>query len=128
METRPSTSVPDPSRPNVTVGSHAPTAAAHTARVPRGKSAEYLSADSARTGLSADSLKQGFVEHLLLGLGRAPAVATRHDAYTALALTVRDRVLRRAAQTSRRPRKKTRAWSVTFRRNFSPARTSPTTS
>ncbi|MEI6674570.1 MAG: glycogen/starch/alpha-glucan phosphorylase [Verrucomicrobiota bacterium] len=48
---------------------------------------------STRCGLSVADLRQSFLDNLFCGLGRVPMVATRHDAYTALALTVRDRVL-----------------------------------
>jgi starch phosphorylase len=47
-------------------------------------------------------LKQSFLDHLFCGLGRVPAVATWNDAYTALALTVRDRVLKQGVQTLER--------------------------
>jgi starch phosphorylase len=52
-----------------------------------------------RTGLSVADLKQSFLDHLFCGLGRVPAVATRNDAYTALAFTVRDRLLKRGVRT-----------------------------
>jgi len=55
-----------------------------------------------RTGSSVADLKQSFLDHLFCGLGRVPAVATRNDAYTALALTVRDRVLKQAVRTIER--------------------------
>jgi starch phosphorylase len=44
-------------------------------------------------------LKQAFLDNLLCSLGRVPAVATPHDAYVALALTVRDRVHRQGVRT-----------------------------
>jgi glucan phosphorylase len=44
-------------------------------------------------------LRQSFLDHLFCGLGRVPAVATRNDAYTALAFTVRDRLLKRGVRT-----------------------------
>lgn len=44
-------------------------------------------------------LKQAFLDNLLCSLGRVPAVATLHDAYVALALTVRDRVHRQGVRT-----------------------------
>jgi starch phosphorylase len=47
-------------------------------------------------------LKQSFLDHLFCGLGRVPAVATWNDAYTALALAVRDRVLKQGVQTLER--------------------------
>ena len=45
-----------------------------------------------RTGMSVADLRQSFLDNLLCGLGRAPMAATPNDIYTALALTVRDRV------------------------------------
>jgi hypothetical protein len=47
-----------------------------------------------RTGLNVEDIKQSLIDNLFCGMGRVPAVATRNDLYTALALTVRDRVLR----------------------------------
>src|SRR5436190_16852970 len=90
----------DSSYENIQVGKGAPSLTAPAAKVARGKSSEYASANSIRTGLTAPDIKQAFVENLLFGMGRAPAVATRHDAYTALALTVRDRLLRRCVLTA----------------------------
>jgi starch phosphorylase len=52
-----------------------------------------------RTGLSVADLKQSFLDHLFCGMGRVPAVATRNDAYTALALTVRDRMFKQGVRT-----------------------------
>jgi glycogen phosphorylase len=54
-----------------------------------------------RCGTSAADLKQSFLDNLVCALGRGPKLATRHDLYTALALTVRDRVLERGVQTIR---------------------------
>src|SRR6185503_20495361 len=85
---------------NIQVGTGAQTAATRTAQAPRNKSSHYVSANSIRTGLSVADIKQAFVENLLFGMGRAPAVATKHDAYTALALTVRDRLLRCCVETA----------------------------
>lgn len=68
-------------------------------RAPRRKSSEFVSADSPRAGLTVADIKQSFIEHLIIGMGRAPSVATLHDEYTALALTVRDRMLRCCVQT-----------------------------
>ena len=59
------------------------------------KSTDLAPANDVRTGLTVESIKQSFIDNLLSGLGRMPAVATPHDAYTALALSVRDRVFRR---------------------------------
>jgi glycogen phosphorylase len=55
-----------------------------------------------RCGLSVADLKQSFLDNLTCGLGRAPDIATRNDLYTALALTVRDRVLERGVRTMER--------------------------
>jgi len=52
-----------------------------------------------RTGLSVADLKQSFLDNLFCGLGRVPMAATRNDAYTALALTVRDRVFKQGVRT-----------------------------
>src|SRR5687768_11372605 len=76
------------------------TADTRAAKVERRKSIEYAPVDSIRTGLTAADIKQAFVENLLFGMGRAPAVATKHDAYIALAMTVRDRLLRRCVRTA----------------------------
>jgi glycogen phosphorylase len=54
---------------------------------------------STRCGLTVPDLKQSFLENLFCGLGRLPAAATPHDAYVALALTVRDRVLHQGVRT-----------------------------
>jgi starch phosphorylase len=56
---------------------------------------------SIRHGMSVADLKQSFIDNLACALGRGPALATRHDLYAALALTVRDRVLDRGVQTVR---------------------------
>ena len=55
--------------------------------------------DDARTGLTADAIKKGIRDNLFYALGRFPEVATRNDAYLALAYTVRDRLLRRWVDT-----------------------------
>ena len=49
--------------------------------------------------MSVADLKQSFVDNLVCALGRGPKLATRHDLYVALALTVRDRVLDKSVQT-----------------------------
>jgi starch phosphorylase len=51
--------------------------------------------------MTVADLKQSFVDNLVCALGRGPKLATRHDLYVALALTVRDRVLDRGVQTVR---------------------------
>ena len=52
-----------------------------------------------RTGLTAADIKQAFLDNLYCTLGRVPMGATVKDAYLALALTVRDRVLRQGVST-----------------------------
>jgi starch phosphorylase len=64
------------------------------------KSSDFPTSNAVRTGLSAVEIKQAFLDNLFYGLGRLPVAATLHDAYTALALTVRDRVLRRSVETA----------------------------
>ena len=51
---------------------------------------------SIRIGLTADDIKQAFRDNLVCGMGRLEAVATKHDLYFALALTVRDRLFHRS--------------------------------
>lgn len=52
-----------------------------------------------RTGTGEAALKQAFLDNLRCGLGRPLAIATPHDHYVALALTVRDHVLKKSVQT-----------------------------
>jgi len=52
-----------------------------------------------RTGMSVADLRQSFLDNLLCGLGRVPMAAGPNDIYTALALTVRDRVHKQAVRT-----------------------------
>ena len=63
------------------------------------KSSELSPIAGARCGLSVADVKQSFLDNLFCGLGRMPVAATRNDAYTALALTVRDRVLNQGVRT-----------------------------
>jgi starch phosphorylase len=49
-----------------------------------------------RTGHGTAEIKQAFLDNLHCGMGRLEAVATRHDLYFALALTVRDRLFERS--------------------------------
>jgi glycogen phosphorylase len=46
-----------------------------------------------RTGMTAASIQQAFLDNLGAGMGRVREFATKHDLYVALALTVRDRLL-----------------------------------
>ena len=52
-----------------------------------------------RIGLSAEEIKQAVVDSLRCGMGRVEGVATKHDFYYALALTIRDRVFERTCET-----------------------------
>lgn len=52
-----------------------------------------------RTGLSVADIKQSFLDNLFYQLNRVPAFATKHDLYSALAITVRDRVFHASVQT-----------------------------
>jgi starch phosphorylase len=56
-------------------------------------------ASDVRTGMTVADLKQAFLDNLFCGMGRVPVAATRNDAYTALALTVRDRVFKQGVRT-----------------------------
>jgi glycogen phosphorylase len=49
--------------------------------------------------MSVADLRQSFVDNLLCDLGRVPMAATPNDIYTALALTVRDRVHKQGVRT-----------------------------
>jgi starch phosphorylase len=68
-------------------------------KVSRSQFNEVCPASDVRTGMTADDLKQAFLDNLFCGLGRVPMAATRNDAYTALALTVRDRVFKQGVRT-----------------------------
>jgi starch phosphorylase len=63
------------------------------------KSSVLSPAGGIRVGLSVADLKQSFLDSLFCGLGRVPMAATRNDIYTALAMTVRDRILRQGVRT-----------------------------
>ncbi|UCD49629.1 MAG: glycogen/starch/alpha-glucan phosphorylase [Phycisphaerales bacterium] len=56
-------------------------------------------ASGIRTGSRVDDIKRSFLDNLFCGIGRVPRAATRNDLYTALALTVRDRVLKQGVRT-----------------------------
>src|SRR6516225_6634123 len=53
-----------------------------------------------RTGMSVADLRQSFLDNLLCSLGRVPMAATPNEIYTALALTVRDRVHKLGVRTT----------------------------
>jgi glycogen phosphorylase len=52
-----------------------------------------------RTGISVGDLRQSFLDNLFCSLGRIPMAASPNDIYTALALTVRDRVHKKGVRT-----------------------------
>jgi glycogen phosphorylase len=63
------------------------------------KPCDALPANDLRVGLSVADIKQSFVDNLFCSLGRVAMAATRNDEYTALALTVRDRVFKQGVCT-----------------------------
>ncbi|MCC6819631.1 MAG: glycogen/starch/alpha-glucan phosphorylase [Verrucomicrobia subdivision 3 bacterium] len=63
------------------------------------QSADDSTIADARCGLSVADLKQSFLNNLFCGMGRVPMAASRNDLYTALALTVRDRVFKQSVRT-----------------------------
>jgi glycogen phosphorylase len=63
---------------------------------PFSESSSQAAGASIRTGLTAAEIKQAFRDNLICGMGRLEAVATKHDLYFALALTVRDRLFHRS--------------------------------
>jgi len=52
-----------------------------------------------RTGTRVNEIRASFLDNLFCAMGRVPQAATCHDLYSALALTVRDRLLRREVRT-----------------------------
>ncbi|MEK7993611.1 MAG: hypothetical protein AAB403_07385, partial [Planctomycetota bacterium] len=56
-------------------------------------------ATGVRTGSRVEDIKQSFLDNLFCTMGRVLRAATRNDLYTALALTVRDRVLKQGVRT-----------------------------
>jgi glycogen phosphorylase len=63
------------------------------------KSNETPSLRGLRTGLHVEDIKQSFLDNLFYAMDRVPAIATKNDLYTALAMTVRDRVFHSGVQT-----------------------------
>jgi glycogen phosphorylase len=63
------------------------------------RSCELSPGVGVRTGMSVADLRQAFIDNLLCDLGRVPMAATPNDIYTALALTVRDRVHKQGVRT-----------------------------
>src|SRR4051812_16751296 len=58
-----------------------------------------MNASSIRTGVTAEEIKQSFLDNMHCALGRSERVATKHNVYYALALTVRDRLFDRTVGT-----------------------------
>jgi starch phosphorylase len=65
----------------------------------RGRNSAPAGVCSVRTGATVADLRASFLDHLFCSLGRVPHAATCNDLYTALALTVRDRLLEREVRT-----------------------------
>ncbi|MFZ0505696.1 MAG: glycogen/starch/alpha-glucan phosphorylase, partial [Chthoniobacterales bacterium] len=63
------------------------------------KTSELSGRRDLRTGLSVEDMKQAFLDNLFYALNRTQGIATKNDLYTALALTVRDRVFHRSIHT-----------------------------
>src|ERR1700747_1850404 len=63
------------------------------------KSTELSGSHGLRTGLSTEDIKQAFLDNLFYLMGRVPEVATKNDLYTALAITVRERVFHASVNT-----------------------------
>jgi len=66
---------------------------------PANDSRKRAPATGIRTGSRVEDIKRSFLDNLFCGIGRVPRAATRNDLYTALALTVRDRVLKQGVRT-----------------------------
>ena len=58
-----------------------------------------MNSSSIRTGVTAEEIKQAFLDNMHCGLGRSERVATKHNVYYALALTVRDRLFNHTVGT-----------------------------
>ena len=59
-----------------------------------------LTSNEIHSGMSTAAFKQSFRDNLSYRLAKFPAVATTHDHYMSLALTVRDRIMHRWLQTA----------------------------
>lgn len=60
-----------------------------------------------RTGMSVDTLRRAFADHLFYLQGKDGSTATQDDYYSALAYTIRDRLLQRWLQTQKTYREQT---------------------
>ena len=58
-----------------------------------------ISTSTTRTGVSAEEIKQAFIDNMHCGLARSEEVATIQNVYQALALTVRDRLFNNTVGT-----------------------------
>src|SRR5690606_9274774 len=90
----------DPSTPEMTIrpkshGSEEPPPMTMPGLAPSGRP---LVGDD-RTGMDDDSLRRAFLDHLSFSLGKNAGNATELDRFFSLALTVRDRLTHRWAQT-----------------------------
>jgi glycogen phosphorylase len=63
------------------------------------ESNELLRSRNLRTGMKVEDIEQAFLDNLFCAINRGRAIATKNDLYTALALTVRDRVFHRSVHT-----------------------------
>lgn len=79
-----------------------------------------MPATGVRTGSRVQDFKRSFRDNLFCSLGRVPRAATRNDLYTALALTVRDRVLKQGVRTLRPTRKRMPVWWPIYPQSFYP--------
>lgn len=57
---------------------------------------------SQRVGLSKEDIKSAFLENLFFGIGGVPKGASMKDFYTALSLTIRDRIFKEFVQTTKK--------------------------
>src|SRR6516162_3171461 len=71
----------------------------HSTQSLRLRSCELSPGVGVRTGMSVADLRQSFLDNLFCGIGREPMAATPNDIYTALALTIRDRVHKQGVRT-----------------------------
>jgi glycogen phosphorylase len=63
------------------------------------ESTEHVGRHSLRVGLGVEDIKQAFLDNLFYAMNRVPGFATKNDLYTALAMTVRDRVFHASVHT-----------------------------
>ncbi len=61
---------------------------------------ESIGAGASDVGLSKEDIKKDFLHKLFYHLGRVPALTTPNDLYTAMALTIRDRALRKFVRST----------------------------